>query len=177
MPNSAPRKPLTILDAMALIAGVAVGLWLFLNKIHFQRLFIEPDDEEWLVTIVALLAGASLAGGPMLLLDRLRARRRWRTGAFLWFGLSAACWGLAPAIAVARLKIVSDEGMAMPCFVYSIPLMGLFGFLSSLIGGRPSPGWLSCRGPWPEWFGMWIAAAWAAAGSYVLFLTYRDVLD
>jgi len=38
MPNSATRKLLNILDAMALIASVAVGFWLFLNKIHFQRL-------------------------------------------------------------------------------------------------------------------------------------------
>jgi ABC-type proline/glycine betaine transport system permease subunit len=110
----------------------------------------------------------------MLLVDRWRTQRRWKPGALLWFGLSAACWGLAPPIALARLKWISDEGMAMPCFVYSIPLMGLFGFVASVIGGRSTSGWWACRGPWVEWCGMWMAAAWATVGAYVLFLIYKD---
>ncbi len=177
MPNAAPRQPLTILDAMLLIAGVALGLWLFLDEIDFRSLFVEPDDEEWLVTMVSLLAGASLAAGPLMLVHKLRSRLRWRTGAFLWFGLSVACWGLAPAIAMARLKIVPDEGMAGPCFIYTIPLMGLFVFVSCLVGGRPVAGWWSCRGSWPEWLGMWFVVAWAATGAYVLFLVYKDIFD
>jgi hypothetical protein len=41
MPESGPRKPLTILDAMILIAGVAFGLWLFQDKLKFPELFTD----------------------------------------------------------------------------------------------------------------------------------------
>jgi hypothetical protein len=175
MSESAPRDQLTILDAMTLIAGVAVGLWLFHDKLKFAELFEKPSEEAWIVLAVALLGGISLVGTPMLLVARARGRRRWRSGAMQWFALGLGCWGLAPPIALMRLKIASGGETALSCIVYTMPLMGLFLTAATLIGGRPVPRWWSCHGWWPEWFGMWMLLGWAATGCYVLFMIYRDI--
>ena len=172
MPHSNPREQLTIFDSMVLIAGIAVGLWLFQENIGRGS---PTEGDFWLVCGVAVFGGLSLAGTPIVLLDWLRSRRRWRTGAFLWFALGLASWGIAPAVALIRFKVGSDRSMAVPCFVYSLPLMGLFLLLACVVGGRPVPRWWTCRGWWPEWFGMWVMVGWAITGVYVLFLIYKEL--
>jgi hypothetical protein len=166
--ENSSRTPLTILDAMVLIAGIAFGLWLFGNE------FSQAGQEKWFILVVSVLGGLSLAGTPRILMDRLRGGRRWRSGALNWFAVGLACWALVPALVTLRL-VGSKPSVAPTCFVYSLPLMGLFLLLATFIGGRPISRWWACRGWWPEWFGMWILVAWAGAGCYILFLIYRDM--
>ena len=172
MPRPSSRQQLTILEAMVLIAGVAFGLWLFQENIGRGQ---PLSGDFWLVCGVAVFGGLSLAGTPIILFDRFRKQRRWRSGAFLWLGMGLACWGIAPAIAMIRLKLGSDRSMAVSCFAYSLPLMGLFLLFACVIGGRPVPRWWTCRGWWPEWFGMWMLVGWSLTGLYVLFLIYRGL--
>ncbi|GEM_PF-2863132 len=172
-----PQQQLGIREAMILIAGVAVGLWLFADSIK-QLPSNDPDD--WLVVPVAVLGGISLAGAPVLLVDRSKRQRRWRSGAFMWLAVSAGCWGLAPAIALARLRTPSTQmappgTMASVCFVYTLPLMALFLLAACAVAGRPAAGWVRCRGWWPEWFGMWMLVGWSCVGLYVLVRIYMDL--
>jgi hypothetical protein len=169
MGDQGSRKQLTILDAMILIAGVAFGLWLFGPE------FAEAHDDQWLVIVVSILGGVSLAGTPLILMDRFQGGRRWRSGALHWLAMGLGCWAFVPALTTLRLEIVSKRSIAPTCFVYSLPLMGLFLLLATLIGGRPIARWWICRGWWPEWVGMWILVGWAATGCYVLYLVYRDL--
>ncbi len=172
-----PRQQLGLREAMILIAGVAVGLWLFADRI---KQLPSNDLDDWLVVLVAVLGGVSLAGAPVLLIDRSKHRRRWRSGAFMWFAVSVGCWGLAPAIALVRLKPVPPPmappgTMASVCFVYTLPLMALFLLGACGVAGRPAAGWRRCRGWWPEWLGMWMLVGWSAVGVYVLVRIYMDL--
>jgi hypothetical protein len=173
MSPNAPRQQLTILEAMVLIAGIAFSLWLFEEDLDRYSPW---DVEGWVMIAVAVLGGISLAGGPMLVVDRIRNRRRWRSGALLWFAISLAAWGLAPALTVIRVNPGGTTGsMAGPCFFYSLPLMGLFSLVACAVAGRPARRWWTCRGWWPEWFGMWVLVGWSATGAYVLFEVYKDL--
>jgi hypothetical protein len=173
--SNRPSPGLTILDSMILIAGVSFGLWLFQDELKFSQLFTAPDDDQWLVVAVSIFTGVSLAGTPLIIIDRIRSGRRWRSGALHWVAIGLAAWSLVPALSLERLKLVSGSAAAKACIVYSLPLMGLFLLLATIIGGRPVSGWLNCRGWWPEWLGMWILIGWAAIGCYVLFLVYHDL--
>jgi hypothetical protein len=175
MSEHGSREQLTILDAMFLIAGAAFGLWMFLDEFESTQLFAEPDGEQWLLVVTSVLGGLSMAGAPIILLDRFRGGHRWRSGALQWLAVGLATWSLAPAITLARMQVTGNAGLAGSCFAYSLPLMGLFLFVATLIGGRPIQRWWTCRGWWPEWFGMWVLVGWSLAGLYVLFLVYRDL--
>jgi hypothetical protein len=169
-------QPLGILEMMCFIAGIAYCLWLFGDELKDL-----PSTEvgDWVVFWTTLLAGASLAAVPLLAVDRwCRRRRRWRSGALLWFGVGLAAWGLAPACTIVRIVKLLDVkdvpyGSSGPaCFLYCLPLMGLFLLLACGVGGRPQRQWWRCRGPWPEWLGMWMLAGWSLAGLYILYVIY-----
>ncbi len=155
---------------MVLIAGAAYGLWLFQDEFSGSSV-----ADNCLFAAVAVLGGISLAGVPIVIIDRIRTGRNWRSGALLWFAVGMTAWSLAPAVTFVRLKVSSDHSIAGPCFVYALPLMGLFSLATIFIGGRPVRRWWTCRGWWPEWFGMWMLVGWAGVGSYVLFLIYQDL--
>ena len=165
-----PHEQLTILEAMVLIAGVAFGLWMFNDKREKNS---EPDG--WVIVAVSVLGGSSIAVVPMMLVDRIRHRRRWRSGAFLWFGIGLVCWGLAPAITIERLKISGHGSVAPTCLVYMLPLIGLFFLAAAAVGGQPIRHWWTCRGWWPEWLGMYVLIGLAATGVYVMYSIYKDL--
>src|SRR5262245_23427431 len=105
MSQRGPRDQLTILDAMLLIAGIAFGLCLFQEKLKFAKLFTSPDHDEWMMFAVSILGGLSLAGAPIIVLDRARRGHRWRSGALNWLAMGLASWSLAPVFILARLKV------------------------------------------------------------------------
>lgn len=174
MHRAGSSEQLTIRDAMILIAGVAAGLWMFQHQIRYDQLFADPAGEAWLVTAVSLLGGASTAAVPLLLIDRIRTGRRWRSSALCWLAVGLGSWSFVPALVVIRLKLARHEA-AVACYAYTLPLMGLFLFTALVLGGHPPPRWWACRGRWPEWLGMWILVGWSAAGGYVLYSIYSEL--
>ena len=161
-----PRQQLTILEAMVLIAGVAFGLWLIKDP------FNSSDPPGVVIVTVEILGGLSIAGAPMMLLDRFRHSRKWRTGAFVWFGLGLVSWGLVPAITIERLNLGKQGGVAPICYIYMLPLMSLFFLTACAISGRPVRQWWTCRGWWPEWVGMYVLVGLAVVGVYLMYGIY-----
>jgi hypothetical protein len=166
MSPQSPRQQLTILEAMVLIAGIAFGLWLFDDDVDIPK-----DIEDWVLIATDMLGGLTLAATPLFVVSGWR--RRWRSGAFLWLGMGLVSWGLAPAIIVERLTTSSSAAPA--CFVYILPLIGLFFLMACGIAGRPIRRWWTCRGWWPEWLSMYVLCGWAVVGVYVLFQIYKEL--
>src|SRR5262245_33715789 len=112
MSGSGSREQLTIRDGMILIAGIAFGLWLFHDELKFERLLSEPDGDAWLATASAVFGGVTLAATPLIVFDRLRGGRRWRSGALNWLALGLGCWSFAPALVIVRLNLAKDPQIA-----------------------------------------------------------------
>jgi hypothetical protein len=162
----------TILDLLLLVAGVAVGLWLFADGIRSTQ----AGEERAAGFVVAVLGGLSVVGPPLLLWRRHRLRARLRLGEVLWFCQGTASWLLWPPIVAHRIRGGPDGGsMAAICYFYGTPLMAVYVTTSLLAGGwiRPRRG---RRRPWRESFGLLLALAWACTGLYILSIIYREDL-
>ena len=164
---------------MAMVAGLALGLWLVLPDLRKNVPEMGAPDDWVLLIATAVLGGLSIVGPPLLLLERRRERRRssWGPGRLLWFSSGTAAWLLWPPVVYHRAK-GGDFGdpMSGVCFAYGTPLMALYVTLALLAGG-----WLrrgrrrrQARRSWSERFGLLLGLAWACVGGYVLFLFYRN---
>src|SRR5436309_1616845 len=93
---------LTILELMALIAGVAFSLWLISDEdLSASARNVEPAG--WLVAVVYLLGGVSAVGVPLLLLELRQHRALWGAGKVLWFSQGTAAWLMWPPVIYARV--------------------------------------------------------------------------
>ncbi len=171
-----PRQRFTILDGMALIAGLAVGIWLLVPTISnpppgalWERLFLYATY---------LLGGLCLAGPPLLILERVRGGRPWFAGKLLWFSQGMASWLLFPPIVYYRGNKDNNMGSGSAgtiCFAYGTPLMAVY-----MVAGLIAGGWLrmgrrrAIRRSFRESFGLLMGLAWACLGLYVLSMIYRD---
>ena len=162
---------LTLLELMILIAGVAVGLWLFAKEV-----MTAPTDKfEWLaVFLLAVLGGLSVVGPPFLLLEPRRRWSMWRAGKVMWFSQGMASWLLWPPIIYARIQ-GSDAFLYCAIAYLFTPLMGLCLMLALLAGGwlRGARGRYRYRS-WREQFGLLLGSAWACMGFYVLYYLYSE---
>lgn len=163
-----------IRDAMVFIAGIALGIWLFVDDL--KKL---PSREFglWVQCYIAMLGGMSMSGCVLLTIDRFQYRRHWRAPVLAWFAIGLTAWSLAPAITILKIKEAAKQSwkvgdLAPACFIYTLPLMGMFLFVATLVGGRARREWWACRGWWPEWLSMWCLAGWSLAGIYVLKVVY-----
>lgn len=173
------RKPasqemrLRLVDVMALIAGLAVGLWLVLAD-------VKADDgpvmgrfsDVGLLIVVFVLGGLSLVGPVLLLAERGRGRP-WGPGKLLWFSTGMAAWLMWPPIVYARLgdRKLGDT-MTAPCFAYGTPLMALYVTLALLAGGWLRRSRRRRRRLARERLGLLLGLLWACTGLYVLYLLY-----
>lgn len=170
-------RRITILELMALIAGLAVGLWLIASDIDAPPRMGDLEDD-WLKAVVVILGGLSLVGPPLLLLERCRRRGgAWGPGKFLWFAQGMASWLLWPPIVYRRLDggKFGDSSAAI-CFAYGTPLMAIYVTAALLAGG-----WLRkkrrrrfAQRSWRERFGLVLGLAWACTGLYILCLLYSE---
>ncbi len=172
-----PRR-LAIWEMCLLVAGIAVGFWLFGMEID------GPGLTPWFGQVAGVLGGMSIVGPPILLWERRRRRGRWGPGELLWFSSGISAWLLWPPIVAVKLRPPAQPppggaaGMAAPCFVYGTPLMAVYVTSALLCGG-----WIRRRGrrrrrllSWRERFGLVLGALWAATGLWVLYLIYGDRL-
>ncbi len=172
-----PRR-LAIWEMCLLIAGIAVGFWLFGVGQEGR------GNGPWFGLLIGVLGGMSLVGPPILLWERRRRRRKWGPGELLWFSTGISAWLLWPPIVISKLRppapprIVDPEAMAEGCFLYGTPLMAVYVTSALLCGG-----WIRRRGrrrrrlfSWRERFGLVLGALWAATGLWVLYLIYGEKL-
>jgi hypothetical protein len=165
---------LTIGEAMLIVAGLGLGLWLILFELREVDRF--PDYDAILLFLVMSLGGLAFVGPPLLLWERRRDRRTWGAGKVLWFSTGGAAWLLWPPVIARRVRGDHFEATTSgACFAYGTPLMALYLTLALLAGG-----WLGRRGrrrarrSWRETFGLLLGLAWACTGLYVLYLLYRE---
>jgi hypothetical protein len=180
-PDGSPANPhprhrsrrLALWELLVLIAGVALGLWLFTKELQ------EPaGDQRWLLAVVAVLSGCSLVGPPLLLWERRGSKAMWRAGRVHWFAQGTAAWLMWPPMVAARLRgdsVFHNAGTGI-CYFYGTPLMALYVTLALLAGGwiRPRRGRRRRRYSWREQFGLLLGLAWACTGLYLLVNLYRD---
>ena len=163
-------------DAMLLITGLAVSLWLIVPMVRSH-----PSDPAGTVfaIIVMMLGGLSLWGPPLLLTEIRSRKRPWGPGKILWFATGTATWLMWPPMVYRRATGGADDqlGTSGICFAYGTPLMAVYVTAALLAGG-----WLRRRRrhrrplSWREQFGLWLGLVWACTGLYVLYLIYAEKL-
>jgi uncharacterized membrane protein len=166
-----PRR-LAIWEICLLIAGIAVGFWLWIAA-------DEPAEPPWYPWLMAVLGGMSVVGPPILLWERRRRRSRWGPGEVLWFSSGISAWLLWPPIIAGRVRPQAGPGpggTAATCFAYGTPLMALYVGSALLFGG-----WIRRKGrsrrrrlSWRERFGLILGIAWAMTGCYALYRVYTE---
>lgn len=165
-----------LFELMAMIAGLAVGLWLVVPDLRSPNQGgITPLADLILIVAVAVLGGLAVVGPPLLLWERRRNRRPWAAGRLLWFATGTSAWLLWPPVITKRLDGSgfgnSETGV---CFAYGTPLMALYVVASLLAGRHLSRGRRRrIRRSWRETFGLLLGLAWACTGLYLLVGLYR----
>ncbi len=163
------RDTLTIGRLLLLTAGVAIGLGVFVPQEHSEQ--ISPLSGPYLLSLYnALLIGSALPAPFIVLGQRLRKGPAIGPG-----GLFAVTMGLGsllmlPPVLVARLQ--GEDGSAMICLYYALPLVSFWYLASALITGAVSRQLLSRATPWTEKYGFLLAALWAPLGIWWLITVF-----
>jgi len=175
-PHTRERSSITLFELMALIAGLALGIWLIVPA--FQGENAVGDTDAFLLASTFALGGLSLVGPPLLIWERRRSRRRRAFGAgrLMWFSQGMASWLLWPPVVYRRVMTGNIErSMTASCFAYGTPLMAIYVTFALVCGG-----WLrkrrrrALKRSWRERFGLGLALVWACVGLYVLSILYRE---
>lgn len=185
-PPATPGRRMHLGEMMLLIAGLAVGIWLFSPVGNSSEFEFGKMQEGPIIWLAAVLGGLSVVGPILLVAERWRHRRGtgkrpvpWGAGRFLWFSSGTAAWLLWPPIVyqrVARGREFDGSTTAM-CFAYGTPLMALYVVIALMVGG-----WLRrsrrrrMRRSWRERFGLVLGLLWACTGLYVLAMFYAEDL-
>lgn len=185
--KSGSVRRMRIFELMLLIAGAAVGLWLYSEELReawsnegrssMGDPFIGRWDSGAMLTAIALLGGLSLVGVPLLLARRWRSPRApWGAGARMWFAQGMASWLLWPPAIYHRIRLGDvDQSASGVCYFYGTPLMAVFVAASLLANGdlRRSRR-RRMRLTWYERFGLILGLAWACTGLYLLAMFWRE---
>lgn len=173
------REPtrLRLIDVMALIAGMAIGLWLVLADVKSSDgPLMGRFADVGLLTVVFVLGGLSLVGPVLLLAERAR-RRPWGAGKILWFSTGMSAWLMWPPLVSSRLSDRKlGDTLTAPCFAYGTPLMALYVTLALLAGGWLSRSRRRRKRSAYEQIGLLLGMLWACTGLYVLYLLYANDL-
>jgi hypothetical protein len=178
---------------MALVAGLALALWLFAEAIRqawgqapaaggaSYQPFVGWFDNVGFVIVVVMLGGLSLVGVPLLLSERFRRPPRvWGPGKLLWFASGTASWLMWPPVVYRRLAGDNgpDNTISGTCYFYGTPLMALYMTLALWAGRRLRRRRRGHRFhlSWRERFGLLLGLAWACTGLYLLAMFYRNDL-
>lgn len=173
----------TIGVLMAIIAGIALGMWV-LGKAAAES--NGPLSNRVLIWVVTALGCLSVMGVPILLFERFRGKGppNWGAGRLSWFAQSTAAWLLWPPIVAGRFRqpapgeeFVGEGAAAGICYYYGTPLMAVYVGAALIFGGalRKSRR-RRIRRSFRESFGLALAVLWAATGLYILGLIYTNNL-
>jgi hypothetical protein len=165
---------------MALIAGLALGVWLILPDLKSEGTPLRDRVTKYVLLAAAgVLGGLALVGPPLLLSERRRMRGLWGPGKTLWFATGTSAWLLWPPVVYVRVRVVGNEGLldtaSGMCFAYGTPLMAVYVTAALLAGG-----WFGKRGrrrrrhSWREQFGLLLGMCWACTGLYVIYTLYHE---
>ena len=172
-------KRMAIWELCLLVAGLAVGFWLFgMGQARGPQAMGDPPWRNGATlygTLIGVLGGLSLVGPPILIWERRRRQRRFGPGEILWFSHGMSAWLLWPPIVIVKVRAPQgggppDNTMGEWCFAYGTPLMALY-VGSALLAG----GWIRRRGrrrrhrSWTETFGLILGIIWACTGGYCLY--------
>jgi hypothetical protein len=167
---------MSLATAMTLVAGVALGLWIFTSTKRADPHLILPvhpdwrlnDWRTWAVGAYASLLGLAMAGSCVLLVGRFRKRQHWRAGASALFAVGIASWLFTPMAALVRYRGDHDPEWLWTFFCVVLPVVSVFLLAANITGARCYPRWWACEGWWAEWFGMWLLVALSLPGLYCL---------
>src|SRR5262245_27871264 len=98
----ASRQRLGLREVMALVVGLAVGMWLM--SPDFRAVPRDRETPLFLIGAAGLLGGLAIVGVPILLAERRRSRILWGPGKLLWFASGTAAWLLWPPVVFRRVK-------------------------------------------------------------------------
>lgn len=156
---------------MILTGACAIGFWLVVPDLRKAHQGTWRDT--LFLTTAMVLGSLSAVGPPRIIAERLKHRLPVRPGRLVWLVTGLSSWMLLPPVIFRRFMVDDDHsGMAMICFVYTTPLIGLLLMLAFLTCGL----WRFRRVsslPWRERFGRGLALVWSLLGVYVLYAIYR----
>lgn len=170
-------EQLTLWDALVLISGASVGLWLLVLAGKGGTIPRGVASPAGLVFgFYATISGITMAALPLMVWDRLFRRHVWRAGALSLFLAGSTAWLFLPMIVsgmlmqsrafdpytlMLRLHVAHAPGAyAYEAFYHFWPIASaamLVGCLLSQQAGR----WWALATWWPNWLGMWMLAAWS----------------
>ncbi|MBX7075426.1 MAG: hypothetical protein K1X71_19965 [Pirellulales bacterium] len=167
--NGAPDR-LTMLRLLAMVTGVAVGIFLFYPRPESTA---QAQPLDWFSFCFATLAGATLVES-LFVARRLYARHRLGVGGYITLALGIGIWLLLPVAVVERL---TTGEQAVSCLVYVLPLGALWMFVAALITAGLNPRRLLAHSPaWTDRCGILLAMLWSPLGAWFLFWLYQDFL-
>jgi cytochrome bd-type quinol oxidase subunit 2 len=165
-------------QVMALVAGLAVGIWIGISREGRSA----PDLNPVLMFVIFAAGGLALAGPILILAERRRLGRcagSVGVGRLLWFATGTAGWLMWPPIVYRRLTNRESMGMNQVCYFYGTPLMAVFLWVTFGLSG-----WLRPRARrrfrkyWTERFGFWLGVVWFLLGGYLLgTMWWADLLQ
>ena len=164
---------LTLGRLLILVAGVLVGLRLFLEPMNENPNY---DGEYFRILYTGPLVGLSLTG-PVILLANFRRVRPFGAGRLLWFTQGIGVWLLLPP-AVANVVDGGGKGdLAQACLYYCLPFVGLWFLLAAAVGGHLTRSQWRRSAPWTERFGLYLGFAWIPLSIWVLWDVYHNAFD
>jgi hypothetical protein len=162
--NAEPDR-LTIRRALALTAGMAVGLGV---------LAPDPNDQSvWLGLAHAALAGLSLPAPAMLLFGRRRDHARLSAAQMYVLSIGLGVWTMLPPAVVGRLG--DHRTTSIGCLFYVLPLMGLWFLLASCLAGDLPRRLVARESPWTERYAYGLALLWSPLGAWHLANFYWEL--
>lgn len=166
-----PRDRLTLRRLLAITAGLAIGLGVFLPETADGQALGAPDY--WILLCNAPLLGLLLPG-PLFAVPVAR-RADVALGPGGWFLLAGGlgAWLLLPPALVAR--IAAGNSVTPVCLAYVVPLMGLWFAVARVLTMRSLRELAVPGGPWVERYGWLLMVVWSPLGAWHLAHFYLEV--
>lgn len=157
-----------MLRLLAMVTGVAVGLFLFYSRPESTA---EAQPPDWPLFYFAALAGVTLFES-LFVARRLYQRHRLGVGGYMTLALGIGIWLLLPVAIAERL---TTDAMAAGCLSYVLPLGALWMLVAALVTAGLNPRRLLTQSAaWTDRCGILLAMSWAPLGVWLLVELYLE---